>query len=916
MKNKLLGLFGLIFLSCIFVFANSVKVSANDTVTINNYARFQVTINDVILHPYSCDYNAQTCTLDTSKSKTVNLVFETVAPNIQANSSSGGTHLSSDVTKNLIMFDSFEVLSFNPDYAGSQTKTVLMSDMRMYELYNLLSKFAHDFGVVYTMQDVVENNDSNYIIPNMIFMNSRNNVTLYNYALDVSNRSEIQPLYYQLADIFNNGSNVVNLSDIDYENGYNQGFSDGESSVDITTDNQNAIDNYIEENNLHTDSDYIEYGNSKYNDGYVAGQNSVDITVDNEESYNNGYSNGKSDGIEEGKASVDITTDNESAINKYIQDNNLHTDSDYIEYGNSKYNDGFTAGQESIDVTVDNEDVYTDGFNDGKQLGIAEGKASVDITTDNQTAIENYINQNNLKTLEEYNNYGDSKYNLGFNDGKASVDITSDNEEIYNNAYSLGYSSGKSDGIEIGKASVDITTDNNDAIQNYIKENNLHTDSDYINYGISSYQDGYNRGKQDGIDSVDITSDNESVYNQGYNDGKLSVDITVDNQEHYDLGYQNGYTIGYNDGKSSVDITIDNEEIYNNGFADGVGSVDITTDNKEAYNNGYETGYKIGYDNGQASIDIESIRQDAYNNGFNEGVISVDITIDNESVYNSGYSDGYDYGYTLGFYEGKASIDVEQIKKDAYNNGYDNGYNVGFADGEYSVDITSDNDTVIKLFIEQNKYHSDYDFNLNFDLGYSAGIKFVYDNLDNDKTVTKYVKDYIYLKKYYTNTEYINNYNLGYQTGYSDGYNYGYDSGIVDGKEVIYKNITSDPIVKEYYKEKIINNTKIEIIEEGTEKVYVIKNYIINETDTGDFRVIIQYGQDTYKIETVENVIPGENNNTIIEKDNSEVIGILKDIGVAIGVFFATILVIVLLKGILNVASNRKNFKYDESYSF
>ena len=785
MKNKLLCILGFLVFAFMFMFSNTATVSANDTITIDNYARFRVTLTDVVLHPYTCNYSEMTCTLDKTKSKTVDFVFETMAPNEYWNSSSGGTVLTSAVTKNTIMFNSFEVLSFDPNYSGSNSMTVLASDMRMYELYDMLRKFAHDFGVVYELKDVVEN-EYGYIVPNMIFIDSRSDIGLYNYALDVSNRSEIQPLYNQLADIFNNSTNVVNVSDIDYDSGYETGFNEGKASVDITTDNQAAIDNYIEENNLHTNDEYLEYGNEKYELG-------------------------------------------------------------------------FDDGVESVDITVDNEEIYNNGFDDGKTLGIAEGKASVDITIDNQTAIENYINQNSFHTHEDYIQYGKDRYQLGFDDGVESVDITTDNADVYNE----GFDAGKLLGIDEGKASVDITTDNQAAIDNYIEENNLHTNDEYLEYGNEKYE------------------------------------------------------LGFDDGVESVDITTDNVDAYNKGFNAGVESVDITTDNKEAYDNGYNTGYKIGYDEGQASIDIESIRSESYSNGFREGQISVDITSDNQEVYDRAYQEGYDDAYMIGYYEGIASVDVESLKKEAYDIGYSNGYNIGFAEGEYSVDITSDNDTVIDLYIKQNKYHTDWEFNLNFELGYSEGINFVYKNIESDKVVTKYVKDYIYLNKYYTNTEYINNYNEGYQTGYSDGYNYGYNEGIVDGKEVVYKNITSDPIVKEYYKEKLVNNTNITFQQDGYEKVYVVKNYIINETDTGDFTIVIRNGQDNYKIETVEEVIPGKTE-TIKESNNYDgLVNFFTDFGIALLIFIGTIGLIWLIKAMTNIIGARKgNGKYDEQMAY
>ena len=444
-------------------------------------------------------------------------------------------------------------------------------------------------------------------------------------------------------------------------------------------------------------------------------------------------------------------------------------------------------------------------------------------------------------------------------------------------------------------------------------EDMLDNPAKYIkNVTNEDYNKGYSAGYTSGQNSVDITVDNEEAYQTGYtngfNAGSESVDITIDNDAVYESGFMSG--------QASVDITSDNESVYQEGFLAGQESVDITSDNlevyKEAYNKGYTTGKEIGIEEGKASIDVNAIRQEAYNNGFNEGVISVDITQDNQAIYEEAYQEGMDDGLIIGFENGKNSIDVSAIEQEAYDRGYQNGYNVGFAEGEYSVDITKDNDTAIHLYITQNKYHSDHEFNLNFDLGYNAGIKFVYDNIENDEVVTKYVKDYIYVKKYYTSTEYIDNYDEGYQSGFK----YGYDNGFVEGKEVIYKTIESDPIIKEYYKEKLINGTKITFVNEGDEVVKVVKNYDINETDTGDFKIIIHNGQDTYRVETVENVIPGENNTTEIvkESDNSDLIDFFSKFGLILLVFIGTVGIIWLFKGITNISfkgrrnSNEKSF--------
>ena len=84
----------------------------------------------------------------------------------------------------------------------------------------------------------------------------------------------------------------------------------------------------------------------------------------------------------------------------------------------------------------------------------------------------------------------------------------------------------------------------------------------------ASEVDRYQQGFEDGVDSVDITVDNQGFYNKGFGDGVASVDITSDNDAVFSKGY--------NAGVASVDITSDNQGIYDEAFQKGVDSVDTT----------------------------------------------------------------------------------------------------------------------------------------------------------------------------------------------------------------------------------------------------------------------------------------------------------------------------------------------------
>ncbi len=160
---------------------------------------------------------------------------------------------------------------------------------------------------------------------------------------------------------------------------------------------------------------------------------------------------------------------------------------------------------------------------------------------------------------------------------------------------------------------------------------------------------------QEGVDSVDITTDNQVSYDEGFAAGEASVDITTDNLASFDEGFSAGVV--------SVDITTDNQASYDEGFSAGVASVDITTDNQVSFDEGFSAGV--------VSVDITTDNQASYDEGFAAGVISVDITTDNQAPYDEGYE------------AGAASVDITTDNQASFDE--------GFAAGVASVDITTDN---------------------------------------------------------------------------------------------------------------------------------------------------------------------------------------------------------------------------------
>lgn len=138
------------------------------------------------------------------------------------------------------------------------------------------------------------------------------------------------------------------LISIVQEESYQEGYTEGQNSVDITTDNQayaeQVIQDKLDKNQLF-DAEYVFNVIQNAEDKFYA------------------------DGYKDGQESVDITSNDAEAIQNYITNNNYHTHTDYLSYGEIKYN---------------------------------EGVASVDT----EQLINNYITSNNMKTEEQYLNYG------------------------------------------------------------------------------------------------------------------------------------------------------------------------------------------------------------------------------------------------------------------------------------------------------------------------------------------------------------------------------------------------------------------------------------------------------------------------------------------------------------------------------
>jgi len=306
--------------------------------------------------------------------------------------------------------------------------------------------------------------------------------------------------------------------DSDYFRGWEAGFQSGVESVDITSDNEEAINEYITSNNMKTEEEYLAYGEEKYQEGkdenaneYAERLNELDTTIAN--------------------LNKEIDTLN-SKINDYES-----TDDKYqLGWENGKiygesigYDRGFQEAL-SEDLESYGQEQYTKGYNTALSIGFSNGynqamqekdeeigniEQEKDSLVEQVESLQNDITNLNNRintltgTINNMNGLLDTKYQEGFEAGVGSVDITSDNEEIYQKGYSAGYTQceidnppsvtypentyefGFRDGFTAGAKSVDITIDNQQAIEDYINNENMKTEEEFLSYGEEKYSLGY-----------------------------------------------------------------------------------------------------------------------------------------------------------------------------------------------------------------------------------------------------------------------------------------------------------------------------------------------------------------------------------------------------------------------------------------
>ena len=282
------------------------------------------------------------------------------------------------------------------------------------------------------------------------------------------------------------GNVEVNVNiDVDsyYNNGYNQGKTDGVNEQKSKLETIN-----ITENGTYTKQDgynHIEVNvpdlNGSYDEGYAQG-------------HTEGYNQGKTDGVNEQKGKLSQIKISENGT--YANEN------------------GYS------EVVVDVPDLngsYDEGYQQGKTDGIDEQKLkleSISITENGVYSKEDGYNQIEVNVPDLNGSY-DEGYQQGHTEGYAEGER-------------IGYAQGKTDGVNEQKGKLSQIT---------ISENGTYTNEDgysHIEVNVpdlnGSYDEGYAQGKTDGINeqkgklvSINITENGTYTKEDGYNEIVVEV---------------------------------------------------------------------------------------------------------------------------------------------------------------------------------------------------------------------------------------------------------------------------------------------------------------------------------------------------------------------------------------------------------
>ena len=243
------------------------------------------------------------------------------------------------------------------------------------------------------------------------------------------------------------------------------------------------------------------------------------------------------------------------------------------------------------------EEGYNDGFDKGVDKGIEEQKSKLETIV---------INDNGTYERED-----------GYN--KVIVEVPD-----VNGSYDEGYADGKNDGYNEGK-------------------------DDGYNDG---YDEGYGVGYTDGgdnqkskLESISITENGSYSREDGYNNIEVNVpDLNGSYDEGFEQGQIEGYNKGKNDGIDEQKSKLESISITDNGIyfkEDGYNEIVV---NVEDLNGGYDEGYSEGYDKGKDDGYAEGIEEGVNNAGEIIAQTAQMLDITENGLYTTKYSYPEDFG--------------------------------------------------------------------------------------------------------------------------------------------------------------------------------------------------------------------------------------------------------------------------------
>jgi len=276
-----------------------------------------------------------------------------------------------------------------------------------------------------------------------------------------------------------------------------------------------------------------------------------------------------------------------------------------------------TSFTEGVNSVIQEDGINNFHIDNAKTSGYADGAASVDITKDNAAAYADGVDvvKNNPSA---YSLYTQAQYEANFTDGVNSVDLT-----ILGNPQIATIAGEK---YAAGVTATQELFNNNLSIQL--------TPEQAENAGLvwaQGIRDGY---FGEGVNSVDITSDNTAAYADGEAAGKIlgaaSVDLTVNNPA-IKLISDSAFTAGANsvtpeDGIKQADVDAVQAKL------DSLNSLisalpDSYTDSASITNS--ITAIETSVEN---VVAVKKSFTDSLLAAFNAGEASVDITTDNQSA--------------------------------------------------------------------------------------------------------------------------------------------------------------------------------------------------------------------------------------------------------------------------------------------